>query len=291
MADNVGYTPGTGATVAADDIAGILHQRVKISLGADGTAVDAPGDGTNGMKVDVTRVTGSVQVGDGTNSIAIDTAIGDAEANAGNMLHTAARGMLYNGTTWDRIRGDITNGIDADVTRLPSLVAGTAYVGKVRLTDGTNDITVDTVFNDGESATENHIDVGARIQGYNGSTFDLIRVNTTTFKCVTATTAQTGAAIWTPAAGKAVVITSLQIQSYGTTSGTAIVWFGATADTTYTRGTDAPVFDGEFAPSATNKPGVYVTYPTHLRGTADYVLRLTTTNAQSITVTVWGYEI
>jgi hypothetical protein len=41
MADNVGYTPGVGATVAADDIGGVLHQRVKISLGADGVANDA----------------------------------------------------------------------------------------------------------------------------------------------------------------------------------------------------------------------------------------------------------
>jgi hypothetical protein len=40
VADNVGYTPGTGALVAADEIAGVLHQRVKIGVGADGTAVD-----------------------------------------------------------------------------------------------------------------------------------------------------------------------------------------------------------------------------------------------------------
>ena len=40
MADNVGYTPGTGATVAADEIGGVLHQRVKLGIGDDGTAVD-----------------------------------------------------------------------------------------------------------------------------------------------------------------------------------------------------------------------------------------------------------
>ena len=40
MADNVGYTPGTGALVAAGEIAGVLPQRVKIGVGADGTAVD-----------------------------------------------------------------------------------------------------------------------------------------------------------------------------------------------------------------------------------------------------------
>lgn len=36
MPDNIGYTPGTGATVAADEIAGALYQRMKLILGADG---------------------------------------------------------------------------------------------------------------------------------------------------------------------------------------------------------------------------------------------------------------
>jgi len=40
MADNVGYTPGSGATVAADEIGGVLYQRVKPVTGLDGTAVD-----------------------------------------------------------------------------------------------------------------------------------------------------------------------------------------------------------------------------------------------------------
>lgn len=40
MADNVGYTPGTGATIAADEIGGVLHQRVKLGIGADGQATD-----------------------------------------------------------------------------------------------------------------------------------------------------------------------------------------------------------------------------------------------------------
>jgi len=37
MADNIDVTPGVGKTVAADEIAGALHQRVKITVGADGT--------------------------------------------------------------------------------------------------------------------------------------------------------------------------------------------------------------------------------------------------------------
>ena len=49
MADNVGYTPGSGATVAADDIGGVLYQRVKPVTGDDGTATDV--SATNPMPV------------------------------------------------------------------------------------------------------------------------------------------------------------------------------------------------------------------------------------------------
>lgn len=44
MADNVGYTPGTGATVAADEIGGVLYQRMKPVVGVDGVAVDVSND-------------------------------------------------------------------------------------------------------------------------------------------------------------------------------------------------------------------------------------------------------
>jgi len=40
VADNVGYTPGSGAVVAADDIGGVLYQRIKPVVGVDGVAVD-----------------------------------------------------------------------------------------------------------------------------------------------------------------------------------------------------------------------------------------------------------
>ena len=43
MADNVAFTPGSGATGAADDIGGVLYPRVKLGLGADGSATDAIG--------------------------------------------------------------------------------------------------------------------------------------------------------------------------------------------------------------------------------------------------------
>lgn len=42
MADNVDLTPGTGFTAASDDVGGAQYQRVKLSLGPDGSATDVP---------------------------------------------------------------------------------------------------------------------------------------------------------------------------------------------------------------------------------------------------------
>lgn len=38
MADHVGYTPGVGATIAADDVGGVLYQTVKLDVGGDGVS-------------------------------------------------------------------------------------------------------------------------------------------------------------------------------------------------------------------------------------------------------------
>ena len=56
MVDNVAFTPGTGATGAADDIGGVYYPRVKLSLGADGSAVDAVA-GAGAVSTAVQRVT------------------------------------------------------------------------------------------------------------------------------------------------------------------------------------------------------------------------------------------
>lgn len=50
MPDNVGYTPGSGATIAADDVGGALLQRVKIVHGVDGVN-DGDVASTNPMPV------------------------------------------------------------------------------------------------------------------------------------------------------------------------------------------------------------------------------------------------
>jgi hypothetical protein len=106
------------------------------------------------------------------------------------------------------------------------------------------------------------------------------------------TTTQTGVALVTPTSGKRLVVVAYQIQVGGTTAGTMQLWFeSANADTTYTRGTDHAIFDGEFAPSATLKPGV-VQSGLWIGQGVDFDLRVTDSAAiNPLTVTVWYYEI
>ena len=86
-----------------------------------------------------TTITGTVTT---DTELPAAAALADATANPTTPLVGAAL-ETFNGTTWDRARGDITNGLDVDVTRLPALVAGSAIVGKVGIdqtTPGTTNL-------------------------------------------------------------------------------------------------------------------------------------------------------
>src|SRR3990167_4030595 len=92
-----------------------------------------------GIVGNVTLDQGSiVQIGDGGGGIAaIHLTHGDGQANTLNALIVS--GFLYgfNGTTWDRLRSDTTNGLDVDVTRLNGNVTlsdAKTYIGLVTAT-------------------------------------------------------------------------------------------------------------------------------------------------------------
>lgn len=108
------------------------------------------------------------------------------------------------------------------------------------------------------------------------------------------TTAQTGAALWTPTSGKKFAVTDITITTGGTTAGIVTLWQSTTAvaDTTFNAGTDLTIFRGEFAPSTTSKPGVVKSFNVPFVATlADYVLRVTTSAAMTVYIQVNGYEI
>jgi hypothetical protein len=55
---------------------------------------------------------------DETGNTLVSALSADAVSGAVNAVRDAAFQFLYNGSTWDRVRGDTTNGMDVDVTRL-----------------------------------------------------------------------------------------------------------------------------------------------------------------------------
>ena len=84
MSDGVSVTAGSGTTVATDDIGGVHYQRNKLVIGADGTAVDVQPPDADGK---------------GATSI------------------VSVEGMLYNGSTFDRQRGNTEGTLLASAAR------------------------------------------------------------------------------------------------------------------------------------------------------------------------------
>ena len=89
MVDNIDVTPGTGATVAADDVGGALYQRVKLAVGADGAAADlAPGQALMAASLPVALASDQSDVKVTLDSEAVvlgagSAAIGKLAANSG----------------------------------------------------------------------------------------------------------------------------------------------------------------------------------------------------------------
>lgn len=117
--------------------------------------------------------------------------------------------------------------------------------------------------------------------GLNGDPWSLVHEG------ATYTSAQTSTVIVAGGASEKLVVTQIQIQAYGTTAFTCQVYFGTGA---FSRGTSRAVFDGEFAPSTTLKPGVVMNGP-FISGTNGDDLMITTVGAGSVTVNAWYYIV
>jgi hypothetical protein len=105
------------------------------------------------------------------------------------------------------------------------------------------------------------------------------------------TSAQTSTTIGpTVASTQRMVVTYVQIQAGGTVAATQCsIYFGTGA---YSRGTSKAIFDGEFAPSATLKPGFVAAPPAPFLGAADEELKITSVGAANpLTVTIWYYLV
>jgi hypothetical protein len=231
----------------------VQYQRVKLDVGGDGAAAPIVASGASG----------SIPINDGTNSITVDDGAGSLTVD-GTVL-------ANQGTTPWTVAGDVASG--SSDSGNPIKIGSEARSSlPTALTNAQRADAISDLFG---RLLVSHVDPAMQI-----------------WKEIEATSAATGTAIWTPASGKKIAITSLIITTGGTTAGVVTVWFGASGDTVYSQGADQVVFRGEFAPSTTSKPGAVVTpgFSPYFAATADHVLRLTTSAALTIYVTAYGYE-
>jgi hypothetical protein len=122
MADNVGYTPGSGEIIATDDIAGVQYQRVKPVWGTDGVAQDVNNttplpvtgaqelmEAIEAMRMAIhslTRTIGLIQVNPLTGSLFVD---GSRVTQTVNGTVNAAQSGTWNITNLATIGGVAAN--------------------------------------------------------------------------------------------------------------------------------------------------------------------------------------
>lgn len=102
------------------------------------------------------------------------------------------------------------------------------------------------------------------------------------------TTTQTTTVLVAGGASEKLVVNHVQIQVGGTTAGTLQLFFGTAA---YSRGTSRAIFDGEFVPSATQKPVVIMNGPWIAGTNGDDLLVTTSAAINPLTITVWYYVV
>jgi hypothetical protein len=138
MADNTVLNLGTGGdTIATDEVGGVKFQRVKIALGADGAAADAPvGGGVESGALRVTLAsdsTGVVSVDDNGGALTVD---GTVELGATSLAALESLTTITTVTTVGAVTA-ITNALPAgtnnigDVDLASALPAGTNNIGDV----------------------------------------------------------------------------------------------------------------------------------------------------------------
>lgn len=277
MADNVNITPGSGDVIAADDVSSVKFQRVKLDVGGDGLSVPV----TSIASGAVDTVLGA------TSDAAVDT---DTTGTVSGKLRGLVKLVVNLLSRWPAALG--AGGglkVDGSGTALPvggDVAHDAADSGNPVKAGGKAVAAFPTAVTANDRANFLTDLFGRVLTG---------RRPVLTQKSFHAQYAaqQTGATVWTPASGKRIIVESVVVSGYGSTAGHVNLWFASGGDTTYSIGTDQPLFNCRLLPSAVgNQAPCFVFAPSEPVEclTTDAVLAITTDAAVSLHVTVHGYE-
>lgn len=177
-------------------------------------------------------IIGSVKITDGTNTISLDQNNNDGAAATEWTIPAEAYGMVYNGTTWDRARGDTTSGAwvnvkaSANLTVVGAAASGAAVSGNPVLTAGSDGTNARTMKVDANGLQRAHLDGTGRT--YITLWAVAAAAGTTTTETAITLTRSTspGAATgtgtsFTPTNGKRFRITSISVATRGNNTATA----------------------------------------------------------------------
>jgi hypothetical protein len=244
VADNVPITAGTGTNVATDDVTGVHYQRVKLVDGTADSAAVIPGDATNGLDVDVTRLpalaAGTNNIGD-VDVLTVPADPFGANADAASATGSISAKLRFISETGIPVTGTVTVGSHAvtnagtfatqatssgDVAHDGVDSGNPVKVGAVAIAHGTNPTAVAAA--DRTNLYANRAGIPFVIGGH---------PNVVTLKHTTITTAVTDAAIITVSAGTKIVVTAFTVtlDNASTVFPTFLMGFG-TASTPTTTG-------------------------------------------------------
>ena len=134
MADNLTLNAGTGgATLAADDIGGTHHQRVKIQYGADGSATDV----SDASPLPVDDAGGSLTV-DNAHLTALGGAISGTEVQVDIVASAAVPVTDNSGSLTVDNGGTFAVQVDGDALTALQLIDDAVYADDADWTDGTS---------------------------------------------------------------------------------------------------------------------------------------------------------
>lgn len=257
---------GTNVQSIKTDTAGELQ--------IDVLTVPAPlsttGGGTEATALRVTVAsdsTGVLSVDDNGGALTVD------QATAANLNATVVQGAA--GTAWEVV-GDVAN--DIGVPANPVVTGGRASTAVPTAVNADGDAVYEWLTRNGAPVVTMAPHVGI----YRSTPWNLVS------ETAQYTTTQTSTVLVAGGASEGLVVTYIQIQAGGTTAGTVQVYFGTGA---YSRGTNYAIFDGEFAPSATLKPGFVANGPFISAANGDDILVTTSAAINPLTITVWYYVV
>jgi hypothetical protein len=295
MADNLGFTPGTGANIKTDQggVSGAHMQVVKLAFSADGdeTLVTADADGLEvqigkSITIPTSPLAGQVwPVSDNGGVISVDDAAGSLTVDAPATAPLAVRlstGAAFqdflpvtdNGSTLSVDDGGGALTVDGTVTANQGTPVAVASAWPTKVSDGTNTVGITTVGSE----------YALKADVLNPET-DPVKVSpvrpseTRVTKSQTIVASTTGGTVWDPAAGKKFVITHLFLAAVE--SGRVTIFDGTNAEANI-------VFDGYLYGAVF--PLDFQARP-WASSTVDNILKATTDADCEVIITAHGYEV